>query len=356
MQHFAIIWRHPDLSLAELQLINPINLKKINIHTVLFDIEEDKSEYIYNILKQLAGVSKRGKIISLDNIDIKNKTIWTNNDDLWMMLKKQYWAKRYKFVELIKSDLEIKQNWLEIIQLWEWIYGQVLGYQNIPLFEKVDFEKPSHGMQIGMMPSKLTNIMLNIWLANLDKVDENTTIYDPFCGFGTTGFVANALGYNFVWSDINISMIKPNKKRRFEDNQNIYIQNKLFTTFRHDVQDPRIHPVLNHVNLIVTEWWLGPVTNKNTHIRDIISKVPQIAEIYLKLLENANNIYDNISIVMTYPVYRRNDYEDIIWPELVKWMDENNWWYKKIDLYYRKDHTVARQVILCYKKLAISDE
>jgi tRNA G10 N-methylase Trm11 len=69
------------------------------------------------------------------------------------------------------------------------------------LFEAVDFEKPSAGMGIGMMPSKLALTMINIALAahqsNHDiKVDY--TIYDPFCGFGTTNFLANAHEHNTI--------------------------------------------------------------------------------------------------------------------------------------------------------------
>lgn len=354
MKYFAIIGRHPELSMAELQLINPQNITKINLSTVIFELEEivedDKSEYIYNLLNQLAGISKWWKIINLEDIDLKGKTVGTNNDDLWMILKKQYGARRYKFVEMLKSDLEIKNDWVEIIQIQDGLYGQILGYQNIPLFEKIDFDKPSHGMQIGMMPSKLTNIMINIWLANLSDKSQ-MTIYDPFCGFGTTGFLANALWYNFIWSDINISMIKPNKKRRFEDDNNKFINNQLFTIFKQDVTENWTHPAINHVNLIVTEWWLGPVTWRNTHIRDILARVPEITNVYMKLLQNADAIYDQIAICMTYPVYRRNDYEDQIWPVITQWMDEHNWKYEKIDLYYRKDHTVARQVIVCIKNI-----
>jgi DNA modification methylase len=38
-------------------------------------------------------------------------------------------------------------------------------------------------------------------------------VYDPFCGFGTTGFVANWLGHHFIGSDINITPCKENVKR-----------------------------------------------------------------------------------------------------------------------------------------------
>ena len=55
----------------------------------------------------------------------------------------------------------------------------MLGYQNIRLYEVIDFEKPGRSMQMGMMPAKLTHTLLNIGLSYLKEQDK-TLIYDPF--------------------------------------------------------------------------------------------------------------------------------------------------------------------------------
>lgn len=55
-----------------------------------------------------------------------------------------------------------------------------MGYQNIKLYEVVDFEKPGRSMQMGMMPAKLTHALLNIGLALENSSDP--LIYDPFTG------------------------------------------------------------------------------------------------------------------------------------------------------------------------------
>lgn len=70
---------------------------------------------------------------------------------------------------MIGDDREEEDNVLE-----------VTGYQNIGLYEVIDFDKPVNSMKIGMMPSKLTHMMINIGLAQCS--DKNTTIYDPFIG------------------------------------------------------------------------------------------------------------------------------------------------------------------------------
>jgi hypothetical protein len=67
---------------------------------------------------------------------------------------------------------------LEIIQVSKEQFGIVEGYQPIYLYEVVDFEKPARSMQMGMMPAKLTHIMLNIGLSYVSA--ENICVYDPF--------------------------------------------------------------------------------------------------------------------------------------------------------------------------------
>ena len=53
-------------------------------------------------------------------------------------------------------------------------------------------------MQIGMMPGKLTQIMVNIAVGKIKTSTEGAsrsdiTIYDPFMGLGTTAMIANSM-------------------------------------------------------------------------------------------------------------------------------------------------------------------
>ena len=93
-------------------------------------------------------------------------------------MKKQYGLKRFKQVDLLHTDLEVKMKGIELVRIaGKW--AQVLGYQNIRLYEVIDFEKPGRSMQMGMMPAKLTHTLLNIGLSYLKEQDK-TLIYDPF--------------------------------------------------------------------------------------------------------------------------------------------------------------------------------
>ncbi|MEI7563585.1 MAG: hypothetical protein WCJ39_08380 [bacterium] len=66
------------------------------------------------------------------------------------------------------------------------------------MYESIDFDKPGRSMHMGMMPAKLTHIMINLGLDYKTKKDPTlpaletsgstinykllTTIYDPFVG------------------------------------------------------------------------------------------------------------------------------------------------------------------------------
>jgi hypothetical protein len=110
-------------------------------------------------------------------------------------LKKTIGIRRFKIVDFFHTDKEIREKGKELINLGNGFYGIVEQYQNIRLYEVVDFDKPSRSMQMGMMPAKLTHIMINIALNCLppllkevdakqteDLSDSSLTIYDPFVG------------------------------------------------------------------------------------------------------------------------------------------------------------------------------
>lgn len=105
-------------------------------------------------------------------------------------------------------------------------------------------------MQIGMMPSKLALMMINMGRAICPE--KNPTIYDPFVGLGTTAFLANALGYDCIASDIEMTSAKQNIGRRQEKAPQRNDERRI-TTFKHDIFEPLKKPFLANVNLIITE-------------------------------------------------------------------------------------------------------
>ena len=104
-------------------------------------------------------------------------------------------AATFKNEKLAKS-----QNEYNIIALGKDIYiGKALACQDIDAYSHRDTAK-SRDMIVGMMPPKLTQIMLNlaldknIILSNEVRSLSKTCVYDPFCGLGTTLIEAANMG------------------------------------------------------------------------------------------------------------------------------------------------------------------
>jgi len=287
---FAILWKNREISLEELEFIQPQNLKEIDNITITFET------FFPEKLNLLWGIIKRWKIVNtdeLDNILSNTKLLWTQDKNLWIEFKKKYKIKRFKLVDLLHTDKEVKEKWVEMIKIKS-EFGIVQWYQNIPIYEAIDFDKPARDMKMWMMPSKLTHIMLNLWLTNIEW---NPTVYDPFSWSWTTWFLANFFWYNFIWSDIKTNYLIQNlewwqstsfcKKSRFE-------------TFQQDIFLPIKTQELNIV--VVTEWRLWPIVTDSTSADQIQKYQHQVIDTYKALIKRIQEI-KAIKAVFTIPYY-----------------------------------------------------
>lgn len=372
--YFAILGRHPKLSLAEFSCI-PTTVLRRQWQSIVFETTLDE-ELLWSQLAKLWGIVKWGKIIEVEKPKHAEKAedsedeqsgviasflqwveiIGVNDQKLGMELKRIYGVKRFKILDITGSDLEIKKEWKELISMQGWCIGLVYGRQDIQHFEVIDFGKPLSGMEVGMMPAKLTQILVNIGIAERAKQAEKAkndncyTIYDPFCGFGTTGFVANRLGHHFVGSDMNITACKENGKWRAElknvtEEWKIAVDSKtFFTAFKHDVTEAFDHPVVDKVDVIVTEGWLWPVVSKKTKDHELKLHIEKIVSLYTAFLKHIVDRRPWLPIVITVPNHTR-----MPWLVLEKVMQQAillGYNTQHIDSYSRKWQEVTREVVV----------
>lgn len=173
--YFAVVWNFSEITLAELQMVHAKNIQKVWTHLLVFNTDDLES------LQNMASLVKWWKIISQPDfwwyLEWK-KILWMADENLAVKLKKQFDIKRYKKVDILHTDLDVKKKWIELIKIWaEW--WVVLWYQNIKLYEMADFDKPGRSMQMWMMPAKLTHTMINIAISNT-QTDNAKLIFDPF--------------------------------------------------------------------------------------------------------------------------------------------------------------------------------
>jgi len=106
MKYFAIWGKNQWLSLKELGWI----WKNIIEENWVFFFDTDR----YEDCKFLAWFTKVWHIVSLEEfVNMEKKLVWTNIH-LQPKDKKKYWIKRYKQIDLLKSDLEVKKKWIEV--------------------------------------------------------------------------------------------------------------------------------------------------------------------------------------------------------------------------------------------------
>ena len=306
--YFAILWKNPEISIIELQLVQAKEISYPKKGIVIFDTKYSE------LLPQLWGVIKVGTVVKekqLQELLADVKIIWIQNESNGKHLKRTIGIRRYKLVDVFHTDKEIKTKWKEIINLENGLYGIVEQYQNIELYEAIDFGKPGRSMQMGMMPAKLAHMMINIWLTNIvhkSEFDiENLCVYDPFVWSWTTGMLANYLGHDFIGSDINIGYAEQNIIRR--KTNKFYSQDKQFDIFKQDIT----HKIENDLIwkakknlLIVTEWRLWPIVTKTTSPQDIQKFQEQVLQLYKSFLDRIQELWWAIA-VFTIPYYAEQD-------------------------------------------------
>ncbi len=157
--YFAVLGKNEKISLAELNVVQPGNISYPKKGIVIFDTPYPE------LVKQLGGIIKSGKVVKekeLQTLLADTKIIGIQSETNGKHLKRTAGIRRYKLVDIFHTDREIKNKGKEIINLENGLYGIVEQYQNIELYEAIDFDKPGRSMKMGMMPAKLTHIMINI--------------------------------------------------------------------------------------------------------------------------------------------------------------------------------------------------
>jgi len=341
--YFAILWKHPQISIAELNLLNPSRFPSSKKGIALFDTEYPER------LALLAGSIKTGRVIKEKDLqeELKDCRIFGIQEDaIGKHLKRTIGVRRFKLVKITHTDREIKEKGKELINLDNGNFGVVDNYQNIGLYEAVDFEKPGRSMQMGMMPSKLAHLLINLGTElNTEADKKEILIWDPFVGSGTTSFLAN-----FIGSDINIKFANKNiERRKNTDFANNDRKLNFFTQNSTEIVGSQQRKNYNKV-IIVTEWRLGPIVTKTTPSNIIQEYQKQVVEIYSGFLKNMiRSKIPGLRIVMTIPEYIWQN--NVIEASLKKQAEESDYTFETVsELYQRDGQQVGRRICTISQK------
>ena len=197
-----------------------------------------------------------------------------------------------------------------------------LACQDIDSYARRDMGK-SRDMVVGMMPPKLVQMMINIALSTHQPTNQ-PTIYDPFCGLGTTLIEAANMGMTRIYgSDLSPEMVRASEwsLSSFIKEEIVWqdriraawgTPSKDFSDFVSDVfsldarkvktglekiMDYSKTPTLQHSNIsIVSEGYLGEMMGpRDITLEKVQSERKKLASLYTDFFRGIWGFLDSIS-------------------------------------------------------------
>ncbi len=179
--------------------------------------------------------------------------------------------------------------------------GRLAASQNIEQYTRRDTGKPARNMEVGLMPPKLAQILIN-----LAAVQPPCTIYDPFCGTGGILIEALRMGYGIAGADID-----PRVLEQADANLRWYQKEMGLNTvsrpplFVQDATKPFSRQL--GFDALVTEGYLGPVLRSDPSETEIAQVHTEVARLYSGLLGVLQTVnITSIPIVLCVPVFYRD--------------------------------------------------
>lgn len=181
--------------------------------------------------------------------------------------------------------------------------GKTIWVQDINAYSKRDFWK-KRDMQIGMLPPKLAQMMINIWVG---ERKENTKIYDPFCWLGTILIESFLMGNKEVfWSDKNEEMVQATK-------ENLEFAKETFhtPTISYKIENLDANAIQNaeilkswKIDAIITEWYLWEIfTHKSLVVENILQERKKLALLYTNFFSGLKKVKFQWVIVISFPFW-----------------------------------------------------
>ncbi|HEY5714641.1 MAG TPA: DNA methyltransferase [Candidatus Gracilibacteria bacterium] len=226
-----------------------------------------------------------------------------------------------------------------------WLLTQTKANQNLRNYELRDRKKDFRDSNMGMLPPKLAQILLNLAQPSFDD-----TVIDPFCGSGTINIEAAISGYRTFGSDLD-------KDRTQKAHENF---EQMALKFRYDaaVGDFKSSDALkldwkNQSGVVATEGWLGENFVQTPRKGEIDNNAEQILELWRKLLPKISESKVH-SLVFCLPAWSQRGKLVSIFQKLLPTIHHTPYTIRPFEsgetfFYQRPDAFVAREIVVLKK-------
>ncbi len=245
---------------------------------------------------------------------------------------------------IYKSKTVRKGIDINVIKTDSKIYlAKTIAIQNIDEYSKRDYDKPRRDAKEGMLPPKLSQIMINL------AGPKTKTIYDPFCGTGTIMIEALLMGKNTVGSDLSEKMVD-NTQTNCEWLAKTFYHTCEFRVFQRDARFLTREILPEPFDCIVTESYLGPPLSKTPGPEDAEKYFRELSNLHLNWLASAHPLLpENGKIVMCVPGYQRGNQIEFF-PNIKEIVETAGYKIEQNYLYDREDQIVVREILVLGKK------
>jgi tRNA G10 N-methylase Trm11 len=225
----------------------------------------------------------------------------------------------------------------------------------------MDILKAVRDTQVGLLPPKLAQILLNlgVYLAGGEK--KGMIISDPFCGTGVIPMEVLLRGFSILASDVSEKAVKGCTANIEWTRKTYKILKKDADSdvWKQDATKPFTLKTLPHA--IVSEGTLGPALKMRPTVKDAESMCRDAEDLTARFLKNCSETMKGVPIVMTLPVWyaqKRMIWLQKIWDKaaelgysavLPPHVDPTNPGRFSL-LYRRADQMVGREIILLKPK------
>jgi tRNA G10 N-methylase Trm11 len=219
--------------------------------------------------------------------------------------------------------------------------SQTVAVQDFVSYSLRDYEKPVRLAREGMLPPKLSQIMINL------SGVQSGTLYDPFCGSGTVLGEALIKGYDVIGSDLDPKAIDASEKNSIWIKQKFNASGEI-NLFEKDAQELTAKDFPKKPDLVVAETFLGPPC----HLKMTFGQIKQIQEklmpLYEKTFQNLHPLLANgTPLVIAFPLHHVNRSPHPL--ELEKMLTNLGYEVKKSFTYHRQKQVVGRHIMVYHK-------
>ncbi len=323
MKYIAILGRQPEFGLVELESLLGAEVQRFGTPAAGFDTPLD--------INRLGGTIKIGRVLYHGPVRDLNETPITPDElpvregkttfglsyygssispkfvtAVGLTLKKRLrgrgsvrfvaphpstalTAAQVKFNGLTRGGFEL----LVVTAKQQMVVAITEQVQDIDAYAARDYARPSRSAKIGMLPPKLTQIMIN--------TTSVSAIYDPFCGTGVVLQEALLLGRAAAGSDINAEMVA-------SSTENVaWLRERMpeLPPAEASLADATSVQLPSPPLAIVSEGYLGPHLSRQPTEPEVARLQAELLDLYTASLRHwAAQLPASAEVTMTAPVWR----------------------------------------------------